>query len=691
VLREVLGLRSEQLSPPPNYPLRDMTQRDDASVPIPMLASNTPSEAEEPRSVIQLISEMRAEDEAPPSAAEGSEPSAAEGSEPLAAEGSEPLAAEGSEPLAAEGSEPSAAAPVSQGDPAAKGDADGVRPTLMGLAPVEDQTQSEQTAEAEQTDSQIHSAHNAHGEDEAQPAATVSVDAAPAAESDAVIAHALQRTSTDATWVGPYVAADEPRGLLGRGLPGMPRAPRTLAEAEAEWLELSTKWLVATGPERGDGEQLLDDAEVTNPLHWSDHMAARVLLPRAEPPSSPPPPPAQQPGRRRNTIGFGTPLEASALPAQPQYQQPAAPAPTRRATLAGISPLSEDWEQPRPALPTQPFVTQPQPADGPQPWREEPSFTAKWAGPSRGAPSTSSRYATAPTTPTAPTRTASYGLPPAVASGSRSAPQPWAATGQYSDFAPPRRDLYNAARPRHSQPPQAYSSEITLEQWKNLANGWIGAVGKLAIAGMALHYSGLAVPLLAMFGYAPANVAASAIEPAPKLAAAGVIAEPVSPRVFARPQPEAREEKAEAVELEDEPPAPVRRRYTRRDASEGRRRSAKAAHAQHAQHHAQHVQKPKAAQPAPAVEEPTPPPAAAAPAPVVEEPAGEALLRINSRPWSQVYIDGTLVGNTPKMDLRVSAGAHRIRLVNPDLGLSKTIELNAAAGETVTHVQLLDE
>jgi serine/threonine-protein kinase len=71
--------------------------------------------------------------------------------------------------------------------------------------------------------------------------------------------------------------------------------------------------------------------------------------------------------------------------------------------------------------------------------------------------------------------------------------------------------------------------------------------------------------------------------------------------------------------------------------------------------------------------------------------AGEAFLRINSRPWSQVFIDGTLVGTTPKIDLRVSAGPHRVRLVNPELGLSKTFQVDASAGQTIAHVEHLDE
>jgi hypothetical protein len=49
------------------------------------------------------------------------------------------------------------------------------------------------------------------------------------------------------------------------------------------------------------------------------------------------------------------------------------------------------------------------------------------------------------------------------------------------------------------------------------------------------------------------------------------------------------------------------------------------------------------------------------------------------------------VGHTPKLDLRVRAGAHRIRFVNAELGVSKTIELRAGAGTTVSHFEFLEE
>jgi serine/threonine protein kinase len=66
--------------------------------------------------------------------------------------------------------------------------------------------------------------------------------------------------------------------------------------------------------------------------------------------------------------------------------------------------------------------------------------------------------------------------------------------------------------------------------------------------------------------------------------------------------------------------------------------------------------------------------------------AGSGLLRINARPWATVTIDGRPIGNTPQIDVKLSAGAHTVRLENPQFGLSKTLKVRIAANETLTKV-----
>jgi hypothetical protein len=81
-------------------------------------------------------------------------------------------------------------------------------------------------------------------------------------------------------------------------------------------------------------------------------------------------------------------------------------------------------------------------------------------------------------------------------------------------------------------------------------------------------------------------------------------------------------------------------------------------------------------------------PAAAKPAPVV---AGGGTLRVNSRPWAQVFVDGKLVGNTPQMAISLSPGSHKLKLVSPDLGLTKQMTVQVEKGKATTKVVNLIE
>ena len=65
---------------------------------------------------------------------------------------------------------------------------------------------------------------------------------------------------------------------------------------------------------------------------------------------------------------------------------------------------------------------------------------------------------------------------------------------------------------------------------------------------------------------------------------------------------------------------------------------------------------------------------------------GTGTLRVNTRPWSQVYVDGRLIGNTPQMNISVPAGSHRLTLVNPDFNIRHNVTVSVPAGDTVTKV-----
>jgi hypothetical protein len=89
--------------------------------------------------------------------------------------------------------------------------------------------------------------------------------------------------------------------------------------------------------------------------------------------------------------------------------------------------------------------------------------------------------------------------------------------------------------------------------------------------------------------------------------------------------------------------------------------------------------------PAPA---PRPSPAPVAAAPAAE--GAEAFLNINSIPPSTCYLDGRSLGSTPRVHVSVKPGAHTVKFVDSDDGLSKTISVSVGAGETKPAVTKLN-
>jgi hypothetical protein len=71
--------------------------------------------------------------------------------------------------------------------------------------------------------------------------------------------------------------------------------------------------------------------------------------------------------------------------------------------------------------------------------------------------------------------------------------------------------------------------------------------------------------------------------------------------------------------------------------------------------------------------------------------ASGTMLRINSLPWAQVYVDGRMVGNTPQRALSVSPGEHEIRLLNPAFDMGATFRVKVARGQKVTRGVMLEE
>jgi len=67
-------------------------------------------------------------------------------------------------------------------------------------------------------------------------------------------------------------------------------------------------------------------------------------------------------------------------------------------------------------------------------------------------------------------------------------------------------------------------------------------------------------------------------------------------------------------------------------------------------------------------------------------------LRINSRPWSKIIVDGIDTGlNTPQTSYRVTAGSHQITLFNPQFNIKETIKVTVAPGEIQTITKIFQQ
>ena len=71
--------------------------------------------------------------------------------------------------------------------------------------------------------------------------------------------------------------------------------------------------------------------------------------------------------------------------------------------------------------------------------------------------------------------------------------------------------------------------------------------------------------------------------------------------------------------------------------------------------------------------------------------SGDSFLNINSIPASSVVLDGKPIGNTPKVHVQVSPGAHTVLFVNAEQGLKKQISVSVGAGETKPAIAKLRE
>jgi serine/threonine protein kinase len=75
-------------------------------------------------------------------------------------------------------------------------------------------------------------------------------------------------------------------------------------------------------------------------------------------------------------------------------------------------------------------------------------------------------------------------------------------------------------------------------------------------------------------------------------------------------------------------------------------------------------------------------PAAASPAPAALTAGELAHLFVNAEPWGQVYVDDQLIGNTPRADVPMMPGTHRVRVVHEGFRPFEQV-VHVKPGETV--------
>jgi serine/threonine-protein kinase len=63
-----------------------------------------------------------------------------------------------------------------------------------------------------------------------------------------------------------------------------------------------------------------------------------------------------------------------------------------------------------------------------------------------------------------------------------------------------------------------------------------------------------------------------------------------------------------------------------------------------------------------------------------------ATLRVQTRPWSSVFVDGHLVGNTPLMNVPIKAGRRTLTFVNEEFRVRKTVTVQVEPGQVLTQV-----
>jgi hypothetical protein len=85
---------------------------------------------------------------------------------------------------------------------------------------------------------------------------------------------------------------------------------------------------------------------------------------------------------------------------------------------------------------------------------------------------------------------------------------------------------------------------------------------------------------------------------------------------------------------------------------------------------------------------PRPPKLAIPKAPIPVATGNFGYLRVNSKPWTKIIVDGADTGlNTPQTSYRLTPGTHKLTLFNPQFNIKETFTITLNAGETQTVIK----
>ena len=65
----------------------------------------------------------------------------------------------------------------------------------------------------------------------------------------------------------------------------------------------------------------------------------------------------------------------------------------------------------------------------------------------------------------------------------------------------------------------------------------------------------------------------------------------------------------------------------------------------------------------------------------------EGFLRVNTDPWTAVYLDRKKLGITPLLDHKLPVGKYKITLVNEKQGIKEVLSVTIKSGETASVVK----